>query len=274
MSAPGWLLIAEFARRCRLPVSTLRYYDRVGLLRPAEVDARSGYRRYSADQLHTAVTIARLRSIGTAPDTIARILAGGPGAVAALAAERTRITDEITRRADALDRLDELAGGRRPTPARPRRVELATACVPALAFGADAADLAAAITRAVAGLRARLRHGEVRVLGWGALLPLDLEDRVTGHVFARTDPAPSGVSMPPPLLPSGVEMLALPSGDGVRVHHDGDHDQLALAYDAALTEVDRLGARPVSRVIEDYGPLTDRLGAPAVRITVPLRPPR
>jgi len=164
VSAPGWLLIAEFARRCRLPVSTLRYYDRVGLLRPAEVDARSGYRRYSADQLPTAVTIARLRSIGTSPDTIARILAGGPGAVAALAAERARITDEITRRADALHRLDELAGGRPPTPARPRRVELAAAYVPALAFGADTADLAAAITRGVAGLRARLRHREVRVL--------------------------------------------------------------------------------------------------------------
>ena len=271
MSAPGWLLIAEFARRCRLPVSTLRYYDRVGLLRPAEVDARSGYRRYTADQLPTAVTIARLRSIGTAPDTIARILAGGPGAVAALAAERTRISEEITRRADALHRLDELAGGRPPTPARPCRVELSPVCVPALAFDAGAAELAAAITRGVAGLRARLRHGEVRVLGWGALLPLDLEDRVAGHVFARTEPAPSGVSMPPP-LPGGIEMLALPSGDGVRVDHDGDHDQLAHAYDAALTEVDRLGARPASRVIEDYGPLTDRPGAPAIRITVPLRP--
>jgi len=112
----------------------------------------------------------------------------------------------------------------------------------------------------------------VRVLGWGALLPLDLEDRVAGHVFARTEPTPSGVPMPLPLLPSGVETLALPPGDGVRVDHDGDHDQLAHAYHAALNEIDRLGARPASRVIEDYGPLTEQPGAPAVRITVPLLP--
>jgi len=256
-------LIAEFARRCRLPVSTLRYYDRVGLLRPAEVDVHNGYRRYTVDQLPTAVTIARLRSIGTSPDAIARILDGGPGAVAAMAAERARITEEIARRADALSRLDELelAGGRPPALGRPSRVGLAAACVPALAFGADATELAAAITRGVAGLRARLRRTDLRVLGWGALLPLDLGDHVAGHVFARTGPPPSG-----------VETLELPAGHGVRVDHDGEHDQLAHAYHAVLTEIDRLGARPASRVIEEYGPLTGRPGAPAVRITVPLQP--
>ncbi|HEX4247120.1 MAG TPA: MerR family DNA-binding transcriptional regulator [Pseudonocardia sp.] len=288
MSAPGWLLIAEFARRCRLPVSTLRYYDRVGLLRPAEVDPASGYRRYAVDQLPTAVIIAGLRAIGTAPDVIARILAGGPGAVAALADERTRITDEITRRADALRRLDKLcrlsapcgpeelcgagglAGGRRPTPVRPCHVELAASEVPALAFDAGADELAAAITRCVASLRARLRGREVHVLGWGAVLPLDLGEHVAGHVFARTEPARAeGVPGP---VPSGVEMLALPPGCGVRVDHDGDHDELAHAYHAALIEVDRLGARPAGRVLEDYGPLTGRRDAPAVRITVPLQP--
>jgi DNA-binding transcriptional MerR regulator len=252
-------LIAEFARRCRLPVSTLRYYDRVGLLRPAEVDARSGYRRYRVEQLPTAVTIARLRSIGTAPDTIARILAGGPAAAEALAAERSRLTDEIARRADALSRLDELAGGRPPSLGRPGRVELAAACVPALAFDADATELAAAITRGVAGLRARLRRAEVRFLGWGAVLPLDLEDHVAGHVFARTGPGPA---------PSGVEALMLPAGHGVRLDHTGDHDELAHTYGAVLAEIDRLGARPASRVIEEYSPG----GAPAVRITVPLLP--
>ncbi|HEX4356822.1 MAG TPA: MerR family transcriptional regulator [Pseudonocardia sp.] len=256
MSAPGWLLIAEFARRCRLPVSTLRYYDRVGLLRPAEVDARSGYRRYTVDQLPTAVTIARLRSIGTSPETIARILGGGPGAVAALAAERGRITDEIARRTAALSRLDELVGGRPPALGRPCRVGLAADRVPVLAFEAGVADLAAAVTRGVAGLRARLRRADLRVQGWGALLPLDLGDRVTGHVFARTGLAP---------IPGGVDTFTLPDGQGVRVDHDGDPDQLAHAYHAVLTEIDRLGARPAAHVIEDYGPL-------AVRVTVPLRP--
>ncbi|HUR74773.1 MAG TPA: MerR family transcriptional regulator, partial [Sporichthya sp.] len=68
------LLIGEFAQRCRLPVSTLRYYDRIGLLHPAVVDESSGYRRYHADQLASAELIARLRMLGVAPQQIAEIL--------------------------------------------------------------------------------------------------------------------------------------------------------------------------------------------------------
>jgi DNA-binding transcriptional MerR regulator len=78
MTAPeGGLLIGDFARRCRLPVSTLRYYDQIGLLTPAVVDPGSGYRRYTLEQLDAAVLIARLRAIGTTPQTIATVLAGG-----------------------------------------------------------------------------------------------------------------------------------------------------------------------------------------------------
>lgn len=67
------LMIGDFARRCRLPVSTLRYYDRIGLLTPAVVDPGSGYRRYTADQLPSAalirwlITQFSLLSTGSAP---------------------------------------------------------------------------------------------------------------------------------------------------------------------------------------------------------------
>lgn len=52
-----------------LTIRALRHYDNIGLLRPARVDQRSGYRYYSADQITTAGTIAVRRGleIGTTP---------------------------------------------------------------------------------------------------------------------------------------------------------------------------------------------------------------
>ena len=43
--------IGEFFRLARVSVKALRHYDRLGLLRPIEVDRFTNYRRYSLDQL-------------------------------------------------------------------------------------------------------------------------------------------------------------------------------------------------------------------------------
>src|SRR5690349_17023876 len=102
------LLIGEFAQRCRLPVSTLRYYDRIGLLQPADVDEASGYRRYRAEQLPTAEMIWRLRSLGVAPQQIAEILAGGEPASTALLRERRRVSKELERSRRRLAEFDDL----------------------------------------------------------------------------------------------------------------------------------------------------------------------
>lgn len=61
--AGAHLTIGDFARRSQLSPKALRLYDRQGLLVPAEVDARSGYRFYTEDQLVTARLISRLRQL-------------------------------------------------------------------------------------------------------------------------------------------------------------------------------------------------------------------
>lgn len=43
------LKIGEFARICQVSIKTLRHYDALGLLRPAEINADSGYRFYTMD---------------------------------------------------------------------------------------------------------------------------------------------------------------------------------------------------------------------------------
>lgn len=60
----GLLSIGELARESGLPVSALRFYDGARLLVPAQVDPRSGYRRYGPDQVAVARLLARLRRVG------------------------------------------------------------------------------------------------------------------------------------------------------------------------------------------------------------------
>ncbi|RYC13217.1 MerR family transcriptional regulator [Nocardioides zhouii] len=58
------LTIGEFARETGLTAKALRLYGELGLLAPADVDDRTGYRRYAPDQVDRARLVARLRSAG------------------------------------------------------------------------------------------------------------------------------------------------------------------------------------------------------------------
>lgn len=57
------LAIGEFSRITHLSVKTLRHYHDVGLLGPDHVDAATGYRYYSLDQVPVAQVIRRLRDL-------------------------------------------------------------------------------------------------------------------------------------------------------------------------------------------------------------------
>jgi DNA-binding transcriptional MerR regulator len=56
------LSIGEFSKIAHLTLKTLRYYDEIGLLKPAFIDAKNGYRYYNISQLETALLITRLKT--------------------------------------------------------------------------------------------------------------------------------------------------------------------------------------------------------------------
>lgn len=58
------LTIGEFSRLSRISIRMLRHYDERGLLPPAAVDPRTGYRSYSHHQFRTAERIRALRDVG------------------------------------------------------------------------------------------------------------------------------------------------------------------------------------------------------------------
>ncbi|WP_308249994.1 MerR family transcriptional regulator [Sphaerisporangium fuscum] len=76
------LTIGAFARAARLSPKALRLYDELGLLRPAAVDAESGYRFYDPAQLEQARLIAWLRRLGMPLARIRRVCGLPPAAAA------------------------------------------------------------------------------------------------------------------------------------------------------------------------------------------------
>lgn len=59
----GLFTIGEMSRLFGINVRTLRYYDSISLLRPEQVDERTGYRRYSTRQFERLNTIKYLRAL-------------------------------------------------------------------------------------------------------------------------------------------------------------------------------------------------------------------
>ena len=67
------LKIGEFARVAQVSIATLRYYEKVDLLLPAEFDRETGYRLYSLDQLPRLHRLLVLKDLGFSLEQVARL---------------------------------------------------------------------------------------------------------------------------------------------------------------------------------------------------------
>ena len=70
------LSIQEVARRTGFSESTLRYYERIGLIDPVPRVTSSSHRRYAADTVDTLEALACLRSTGMGIDDMRAYLEG------------------------------------------------------------------------------------------------------------------------------------------------------------------------------------------------------
>jgi DNA-binding transcriptional MerR regulator len=68
------LKIGDFAWLGQVTVETLRHYDRIGLLRPIQLDRFTGYRYYSLDQLPRLNRILALKDLGLSLEKIGQLL--------------------------------------------------------------------------------------------------------------------------------------------------------------------------------------------------------
>lgn len=71
------LKIGMFASLGRISVKTLRYYDHIGLLNPAEIDELTGYRYYAIHQYPQLIRIQALKDLGLSLEQIKQLLVDG-----------------------------------------------------------------------------------------------------------------------------------------------------------------------------------------------------
>lgn len=71
------LKIGDFSKLTQVPVKTLRYYDELGLITPVQVDAFTGYRYYSIEQLPRLNRLLALKDLGFSLEQIGQILNEG-----------------------------------------------------------------------------------------------------------------------------------------------------------------------------------------------------
>lgn len=107
------MTIGAFSLITGLSISTLRHYDEIGLLRPADVDAHTGYRRYSSSQVDLARRVRLLREARLSTDDIATAIAGDASETRAVLARYRDALQERTEQIEALLNrlLDDADGG-------------------------------------------------------------------------------------------------------------------------------------------------------------------
>lgn len=72
--------IGAFSQLTGVSIKTLRHYDHVGLLKPAEVDRFTGYRYYTAAQIDRLNRILALKDLGLSLEAVGHVLDENPSA--------------------------------------------------------------------------------------------------------------------------------------------------------------------------------------------------
>lgn len=57
-------LVGEISKICNVPIKTLRFYDKIGLLSPCERKGSGSYRYYSEKQIYSLLKIKKLKMLG------------------------------------------------------------------------------------------------------------------------------------------------------------------------------------------------------------------
>jgi DNA-binding transcriptional MerR regulator len=238
------LAIGEFSRMTHLSIRTLRRYHEMGLLEPELVDASSGYRYYTGDQIPTAQVIHRLRELDVPLADVHRILRSpDPDQRAVLVAEHLgRLESELARTRAAVVSLRRLL---EPEPA-PLQVEVRAepaVTVAAVEDDVDEDDVQAWYAGAMAELDAVLGP-EAGAGPPGGLYDNALFEEGRGHLLLYR-PAPD------PPTRGRVHPVTLPAAELVVTAHRGDHEGIDVTYG-------QLGSWVARNALTVAGPVRER----------------
>lgn len=241
------LAIGDFARATHLSVKTLRRYHDLGLLVPAAVDARSGYRRYSTEQIPIGHVVRRFRDLDMPLERIRAVLDARdlPTRNRLIAEHLARLEDALNRTHAAVASLRDLLHGPPSAAAIRHRSEPALPTV-AVSETVQAADLSAWFPRALDELHAPLAAQRVAAAGPAGAVVSDeffADERGEITVYLPTDRRVRPVGRAGPLTLPPVELAV--------IVHAGSHADIDRSYGMLAAHVAH-GALAVG------GPLRER----------------
>lgn len=105
--------IGEIAAFYNVSVKAIRLYEKKGIIIPAKVDAATGYRYYTADQVRTLNILLELKALGFSLEEIKSILSGGiSNEVLTSALQRKRMAwqDVISSAENKIAAIDNITG--------------------------------------------------------------------------------------------------------------------------------------------------------------------
>lgn len=101
--------IKEFSTFAKVSTRMLRYYDQIGLLRPAQIDEVSNYRLYSSAQIPKLLLITKYRDLGFSTSEISQLLEADDLKVATLLNEKiSEITENISTEMERITILNHM----------------------------------------------------------------------------------------------------------------------------------------------------------------------
>jgi DNA-binding transcriptional MerR regulator len=230
-----YLSIGDFCRATQLSIKTLRHYHRLGLLKPADIDPETGYRRYTGEQIPQAQVIRRFRELDMPLDKIREVL-GAPD----LAARNERIAHhlehleaELSRTQHSVDSLRALLTPETALgPIELRKVgEVRVASVTATV---DVDESMAWFPGALGEIYATLEAQEIRATDYA------------GGVYAnelftqRIGEATMFVPCEQPVRPTGrVVPATIPAAELAVIEHRGNPTEIDRAYGTLAAHVAR-----------------------------------
>lgn len=233
------LKIGDFSRLGQVSIDTLRHYDTLGLLKPAEVDPSTGYRYYAYQQLGRLHRILALKDIGLSLEQIAPMLEGEVSAEqlkGMLKLKRVEIAETIDTEHERLARVE----------ARLKQIEIESS------FSAHDVILKDVRPQLVASIRKPIASHEISITLYeellGYLAQYDIRQWRAVSIWHDDDYQEHNVdaevtislNLPVPETDS-VKVYDLPGGVMASTVHNGPYSKLHLAYNAINAWVEANG---------------------------------
>ena len=242
------LKIGDFSALSQVSIKTLRYYDEVGLLKPAHVDAASGYRQYSASQLPRLHRILALRDLGFPLETIAKMLDEGISGDQLRGMLRLRQAEQENRVREEQERLARLL-------ARVRLIEQEGIMSKEVLLKEIAPQWMASIRSVVpnyAGVGAL--YGELySTLGPAAFSGVPVARWHDREYKEQDVDAEAGVYLKGPVQTRGrVHVSELPAATVASIMHEGSYARLSESYNVVVPWVEANGYTIAGPIREIY----------------------